>query len=149
MRCSVFLLFCKAETPVKEAAPVAKPVAKPAEGSATAEGEKERPKKKSSITAVFNAQYSKQQRRPNPNSHGTQRVPGREGGHGPQGGPNRDGARPAQGGQGRPNPNGPRREGVQQAPKQEAHTIIRPRPVGERAMRPISERTPSATADLV
>ncbi|MBE5887337.1 MAG: translation initiation factor IF-2 [Lachnospiraceae bacterium] len=133
----------KAETPVKEAAPVAKPVAKPAEASATAEGEKERPKKKSSITAVFNAQYSKQQRRPNPNG------PRREGGHGPQGGPNREGVRPAQGGQGRPNPNGPRREGVQQAPKQEAHTIIRPRPVGERAMRPISERTPSATADLV
>ena len=28
------------------------------------------------------------------------------------------------------------------------HSIIRPRPVGERAMRPISERTPSPTADL-
>ncbi|MBQ8625745.1 MAG: translation initiation factor IF-2 [Agathobacter sp.] len=38
---------------------------------------------------------------------------------------------------------------MQAAPKQETHTIIRPRPVGERAMRPISERTPSATADLV
>ena len=137
----------KEETPVKAEAPakpVAKPVEKPAEG-VTAEGEKERPKKKSSITAVFNAQYSKQQRRPNPNGPRREGTPNREGM------PNRDSARPGQGGQGRPNPNGPRRDGhgMQSAPKQEAHTIIRPRPVGERAMRPISERTPSATADLV
>ena len=89
----------------------------------TTEGEvKERPKKKSSIAAVFNPQYSKQQpKRQNPN--GQQRKPG---------------ARP----DGEKNPNrdvrAPKRE---TAPKQEQHTIIRPRPVGERAMRPISERT--------
>ena len=75
-----------------------------------AEG-KERPKKKSSISAVFNAQYSKQ------------------------------GKRPAQGG-GRSNGNGNGR-GARRDDRQrpEQHSIIRPRPVGERALRPISERT--------
>ena len=135
----------KAEVPAKTEAPV-KPVAKPSEGAAV-EGEKERPKKKSSITAVFNAQYSKQPRRQNPN------APRREGGHGTQGGPNRDGARPGRDGvrqgQGPQNNHGTQRvsgrdgHGMQAAPKQETHTV------GERAMRPISERTPSATADLV
>ncbi len=73
---------------------------------------KERPKKKSSITAVFNAQYSKS------------RKPQGQGGNGG----NRNG-----------NGRGPRRDNSQ--PRQETHSIIRPRPVGERAMRPISERT--------
>ena len=91
------------------------------------EGEvKERPKKKSSITAVFNAQYSKQpQRRPG-GPNGQQRKPGTR----------PDGERGAARLDGR----GPRREAAQ---KQETHTIIKPRPVGERAMRPISERTPN------
>ncbi|MBQ2902005.1 MAG: translation initiation factor IF-2 [Agathobacter sp.] len=108
----------KAEEPKKEAPKAEKPAV---------EGEqKERPKKKSSITAVFNAQYSKQpQRRPG-GPNGQQRKPGAR----PDG--ERTGVRP----EGR----GPRREG---APKQEQHTIIKPRPVAERAMRPISERTPN------
>ena len=94
--------------------------------AAKTEGEaKERPKKKASIAAVFNPQYSKQpQRRPGgPNGNGQQRKPGAR----------PDGERPA-----RPENRGPKRDG---APKQEQHTIIKPRPVGERAMRPISERT--------
>ena len=108
----------KAAEPVKEEAPKAAP----AKEEKAADGEvKERPKKKASIAAVFNPQYSKQPRRQNPN--GQQRRPGAPG------------ARP----EGDRNVNrGPRREG---APKQEQHTIIKPRPVGERAMRPISERT--------
>ena len=108
----------KTEEPKAEAPKTEKPAA---EGEA-----KERPKKKSSITAVFNAQYSKQpQRRPG-GPNGQQRKPGTR----PDG--ERSGVRP----DGR----APRREG---APKQEQHTIIKPRPVGERAMRPISERTPN------
>ena len=94
--------------------------------AAKTEGEaKERPKKKASIAAVFNPQYSKQpQRRPGgPNGNGQQRKLGAR----------PDGERPA-----RPENRGPKRDG---APKQEQHTIIKPRPVGERAMRPISERT--------
>ena len=71
---------------------------------------KERPKKKSSITAVFNAQYSKQSRKKNPGNNG----------------------------RGNGNNRGPKRDGAQ---RPEQHSIIRPRPVGERAMRPISERT--------
>ena len=70
--------------------------------------------------AVFNAQYSKQSRKP-ANGNNNNR------GNGNGNGNNRrreDNKRPAQ------------------------HSIIRPRPVGERAMRPISERTPSPTADL-
>ena len=93
-----------------------------------AEGEnKERPKKKASIAAVFNPQYSKQQ---------PQRRPG-----GPNGQQRKPGARPeGERGAVRPDGRGPKREA---APKQEQHTIIKPRPVGERAMRPISERTPN------
>ena len=88
----------------------------------TADGEiKERPKKKSSITAVFNAQYSKQPRRPGQN--GQQRKPGAR----------PEGERPAN-----RDARGPKHD---VNAKQEPHTIIRPRPVGERAMRPISERT--------
>ncbi len=91
------------------------------------EGEtKERPKKKSSISAVFNAQYSKQQRKQNQN--GQQKN-------------NRNNNN---------NNNGENRGQKKEANnKQEAHTIIRPRPVGERAMRPISERTANAHEDLV
>ena len=77
---------------------------------------KERPKKKSSISAVFNAQYSKQSRRTG------------QGGNGNGNGNNRG------------NNRGPRRDN-NGASRQEQHSIIRPRPVGERAMRPISERT--------
>ena len=114
----------KAETPKVE---VPKEEAPKAEAPKT-EGEvKERPKKKASIAAVFNPQYSKQQ---------PQRRPG-----GPNGQQRKPGARPeGERGGARPDGRGPRREGV---PKQEQHTIIKPRPVGERAMRPISERTPN------
>ncbi len=105
----------KAETPKTETPKAERPAA---------EGEvKERPKKKASIAAVFNPQYSKQQQRRPVGPNGQQRKPG---------------ARPD--GERRPDGRGPRREG---APKQEQHTIIKPRPVGERAMRPISERTPN------
>ena len=83
---------------------------------------KERPKKKSSITAVFNAQYSKQSRKQ---------------GGGSNGGNN--------GNRGNGNGNGRRR---QENNRPEQHSIIRPRPIGERAMRPISERTPSPTVGL-
>ena len=110
----------KAETPAPKAEAPDPKAEKPA-----VEGEvKERPKKKASIAAVFNPQYSKQQ---------PQRRPG-----GPNGQQRRPGARPE--GERRPQGDRPRREG---APKQEQHTIIKPRPVGERAMRPISERTPN------
>ena len=78
-----------------------------------AEDGKERPKKKSSISAVFNAQYSKQSRRPG------------QGGNGNNRGNNR----------------GPRRDRDNNGSRPEQHSIIRPRPVGERAMRPNSERT--------
>ena len=75
---------------------------------------KERPKKKSSISAVFNAQYSKQSRRPGQGGNAN--------------------------GNNRGNNRGPRRDN-NGASRPEQHSIIRPRPVGERAMRPISERT--------
>ena len=105
----------KAEAPKAEA---------PKAEAPKAEGEnKERPKKKASIAAVFNPQYSKQQ---------PQRRPG-----GPNGQQRKPGARPEGA---RPDGRGPKREA---APKQEQHTIIKPRPVSERAMRPISERTPN------
>ena len=103
----------------KSAADAKKPEAAKTGAGKPADG-KERAKKKSSITAVFNAQYSKQSRKP-ANGNNNNR------GNGNGNGNNRrreDNKRPAQ------------------------HSIIRPRPVGERAMRPISERTPSPTADL-
>ena len=114
----------KEEAPKEEAPKTEAPKAEKPAG----EGDvKERPKKKSSIAAVFNPQYSKQQ---------PQRRPG-----GPNGQQRKPGARP-EGDRNavRPEGRGPKREA---APKQEAHTIIKPRPVGERAMRPISERTPN------
>ena len=86
-----------------------------------AEDGKERPKKKSSITAVFNAQYSKQSRRPGQGNGNNNRN-------------NRD------------NNRGSRRDNGQQ--RLEKHSIIRPRPVGERAMRPISERTANNVDDF-
>ena len=121
----------KAEAPKAEAPKAETPAVEKKEASKTeepkAEGvEKERPKKKSSITAVFNAQYSKQQ---------SQRRPG-----GPNGQQRKPGARPEGERPANRDARGPKRDG---APKQEQHTIIRPRPVGERAMRPISERTPN------
>lgn len=100
------------EAPTKEQTPKneEKKVAASANG-------KERPKKKSSITAVFNAQYSKQSRKPgNARGNGSGNSNGNGNGNGRA-----------------------RRRDDQQRPEQ--HSIIRPRPVGERAMRPISERT--------
>ncbi len=99
----------------EERKPAQKAEEKKADEAKGADG-KERPKKKSSISAVFNAQYSKQSRRPG------------QGGNGNGNGNNRG------------NNRGPRRDN-NGASKQEQHSIIRPRPVGERAMRPISERT--------
>ena len=84
----------------------------------------DRPKKKASITTVFNAQYSKQGRKTN-------------GGNGNGKGTN--------GGSERRNGNG-RRDNQSSRPEQ--HSIIKPRPVGERAMRPISERTADPYADM-
>jgi len=112
----------KVETPKVEAPAPKAEAPKPEKPMVDGEA-KERPKKKASIAAVFNPQYSKQQ----------QRRPG-----GPNGQQRRPGARPD--GERRPQGDRPRRDG---APKQEQHTIIRPRPVAERAMRPISERTPN------
>ena len=108
----------KKENTMKENAPKENQdaVKKTEEGKTETKDVKERPKKKSSITAVFNAQYSKQSRKQGGNGNGNGR-----------------GSR------------GPKRE-TRERPEQ--HSIIRPRPVGERAMRPISERTPSPTADL-
>uniref|UniRef100_UPI0040560BAE translation initiation factor IF-2 n=1 Tax=Agathobacter sp. TaxID=2021311 RepID=UPI0040560BAE len=104
------------KTQVKEGKQVVK-----TEANTPTEGEnKERPKKKSSITAVFNAQYSKQQRKQGQNNHQKNNR---------NNGENRGQKREANG-------------------KQEQHTIIRPRPVGERAMRPISERTANAQEEL-
>ena len=110
--------FSKKED-TKPAAKAEKAVTK-AEDAKTEEG-KERPKKKSSITAVFNAQYSKQSRRPGQGNGNNNRN-------------NHD------------NNRGSRRDNGQQRPEQ--HSIIRPRPVGERAMRPISERTASNVDDF-
>ena len=110
--------FSKKED-TKPAAKAEKAMTK-AEDAKTEEG-KERPKKKSSITAVFNAQYSKQSRRPGQGNGNNNRN-------------NRD------------NNRGSRRDNGQQRPEQ--HSIIRPRPVGERAMRPISERTASNVDDF-
>ena len=77
---------------------------------------KERPKKKASISAVYNAQYSKQPKKQG--QQNGQQKNNRNNNNGENRGQKKDGNN-----------------------KQEAHTIIRPRPVGERAMRPISERT--------
>jgi translation initiation factor IF-2 len=96
-----------------------------ADGADASEDKKERPKKKSSITAVFNAQYSKQ-------------APRRQGQG--QGG---NGQRQGQGQQNR----GPRRDS-QVTARPDTH-IIRPRAVGERAFRPISERTAGNNDDFV
>ncbi|MDD6157136.1 MAG: translation initiation factor IF-2 [Lachnospiraceae bacterium] len=110
----------KSET-VKSAAPktdAAKREAPKADAAKSAapktEDGKERPKKKSTITAVFNAQYSSQPQRR-------------------QGDRQRQGSRDGQ-------DRGPRRDNGAQ---RQERGIIRPRPVGERAMRPISERTAS------
>lgn len=106
-----------------------KPTASTKEDSA--DDSKERPKKKSSITAVFNAQYSKQARKPG-NGNGNGQGQGKKSSNGRSNG---------QGGQ-----RGQRRDNGFSRPEQ--HSIIKPRPVGERAMRPISERTPDAYEDL-
>jgi translation initiation factor IF-2 len=97
----------------------------PTEGTESSEDKKERPKKKSSISAVFNAQYSKQ-------------APRRQGQG--QGG---NGQRQGQGQQNR----GPRRDS-QVSSRPDTH-IIRPRAVGERAFRPISERTAGNNDDFL
>ena len=103
-----------------------------------ADGTKERPKKKSSISAVYNAQYSKQSRKP---SNGN--------GNGNSNGNNANGQqRNANGKNGN---GGQRRENAMSTntSKPEPHSIIRPRPVGERAMRPISERTAGNNDDFM
>ena len=112
-----------------EKKPQEKPTAPVRQGEAPSEAP--RPKKKASITAVFNAQYSKQapNRRPNQQGNGKGR---------PNSG--RPGERPAGDG-------GRRRENGQVAARPE-NKIIRPRPVGERAMRPISERTANNVDDF-
>ena len=112
-----------------EKKPQEKPTAPVRQGEAPSEAP--RPKKKASITAVFNAQYSKQapNRRPNQQGNGKGR---------PNSG--RPGERPA-------GDRGPRRENGQVAARPE-NKIIRPRPVGERAMRPISERTANNVDDF-
>ncbi|SFG56585.1 translation initiation factor IF-2 [Lachnospiraceae bacterium C7] len=74
----------------------------------------DRPKKKASISAVYNAQYSKSGRK----TTGKDSVKGGE--------------------QKKNNRNSKNRK--EQA-RPEQHAIIKPRPVGERALRPISERT--------
>ena len=76
-----------AEKAEKPAAPKAEEKAKPekAQAEKAADGEHDRPKKKSSITAVFNAQYSKQGA-----GHGNNRRPNQ----GAKGGRPQDGRRP-------------------------------------------------------
>ncbi len=77
----------------------------------------ERPKKKSSITAVFNAQYSKQP-------------------------PRRNGGNQQRNNNGNNNRMRPDNQGRRETTMVRPETrIIRPRPIGERAMRPVSERT--------
>ena len=85
-----------------------------------------KPKKKN-ITAVFNAQYSKQARRPGANNSSA-----------------RGNAKSGNGNNNDKNKN--RREHTPSRPEQ--HSIIRPRPIGERAMRPISERTAGNNDDF-
>ena len=121
----------KNAAPQKEVAPkqdspkASKEEPKKEEPRKDGEGKQDRPKKKSSITAVFNAQYSKQSRR--------------------QGSGN--GQRNDRGGNGTRSDRGPRRDGNNNRPEPQ-HSIIRPRPVGERAMRPISERTANNVDDF-
>ena len=88
----------------------------------------DRPKKKSSITAVFNAQYSKQARKPASNNSQSKKSGSNNG----QGTANQGGNR--------------KRNNTFTHP--ETHSIIKPRPIGERAMRPISERTANAFEDV-
>ncbi len=119
----------KAEAQKAEAPKAETPKAEAPKAEAPAEEKHERPKKKSSITAVYNAQYSKQQPQRRPNGNNGER---RNDNRGERRNDNR----------GDRNDRGPRRDGgFNNAQKQEKHSIIRPRPVGERAMRPISERT--------
>ncbi len=122
----------KPETAKPVAAKVDAPKAEAgADAKAAEDKNADRPKKKSSISAVFNAQYSKQQRRPGQNN-------------GQQGNGNRNNDR-NNGNNG--NNRGQRRDNNSYA-RPENH-IIRPRPVGERAMRPISERTAPVKEEVV
>ena len=104
----------KAETPKAEA-----PKTEAAKAE-TPKAEGEAPKKKTTY-AIFNAQYSNKPRR-----------------DGQGGRDNRQGQNGRRDGQGRPQ-NGMRRDSYSSA--QEPQRIIKPRPVGERSLRPISERT--------
>ena len=88
----------------------------------------DRPKKKSSITAVFNAQYSKQARKPASNNSQSKKSGSNNG-------------------QGTANQGGNRKRN-NTFTRHETHSIIKPRPIGERAMRPISERTANAFEDV-
>lgn len=99
----------KAEPAKAEAQKTAAPTTEASKSVETQKDEAPRPKKKSSITAVFNAQYSKQQPKKNGDrqNNNQNRKPRRD--------DNNQSSRPQQ--------------------------IIKPRPVGERSLRPISERT--------
>ena len=97
--------------------------------------EGDRPKKKASISAVYNAQYSKQSRRPNGNGRNDKND---------RNGQNRNGQRNDRNGNDR---NGQRRENNVYA--RPVNKIIRPRPIEERAMRPISERTANNNDDML
>ena len=107
--------------------------AKAEKSSETKEGE--RPKKKASISAVYNAQYSKQSRRPNGNGRNDKND---------RNGQNRNGQRNDRNGNDR---NGQRRDNNVYA--RPVNKIIRPRPIEERAMRPISERTANNNDDML
>ena len=87
----------------------------------------DRPKKKASITAVYNAQYSRQSRRPEGRNNNGQSRDGQQ--------KNRNN-----------NDRAPRRDNNV---RPEPHSIIKPRPVGERAMRPISERTAGNEEEII
>ena len=111
----------KAEAPKAEAPKAEAPKAEAPKTEVKAgEDKQERPKKKASISAVYNAQYSKQSKRPAGNNNNRN---SNEKNHGDRNN----------------NDRGPRRDNRMAKP--EPHSIIKPRPVGERAMRPISERT--------
>ena len=122
----------------KEAAKAEAPKSETAKTDASEE-HKERPKKKSSITAVFNAQYSKQQPKRSNDRNGER--------------PDRNGNRVDRNGQTRNNDRNGENRSMNRGPRQESYAarpqqIIKPRPVGERAMRPISERTKDNVDDF-
>ena len=97
--------------------------------AAEAEKNDDAPKKKSSVITVFNAQYSKNSRR---SSNGGQK--------------NNSNSNNSNKNNEKNNDRGPKRDNTYAARPETK--IIRPRPVGERAMRPISERTANNKDDF-